>query len=176
MRPGRKTLRRVVACWLVAGTLGFAGVNAAEIDAAKHADIRQLIGAGGQRLSQQLADTAARTLTTALRARYPTLPERVLPVLARELTAVFEEQAHAPGGLVERIVQIYDRHFTHQEIKELLAFNQTPVGRKALEVLPVINTETIAAGHAWGMALAPDIQRRVEAVLKAEGVSAPAKK
>ena len=163
--------------WTLAAALAIPGLAAgAESDPAKQADIRQLIGGSGTRLSKQLADTAGRTIAAALKTRYPDLPDRVLPALTRELTDVFEKQAQAPGGLTDRIVAIYDKQFTHQEIRELLAFNQTPVGRKTMEVMPQIMGETMAAGQAWGRGLAPEINRRVEAVLKKEGIKAPAKK
>ena len=170
-------MRSILTLWLVAAALAFPATSAAaDVSKDKQADIRELIGGGSARLSQQLADTASRTITRALKTRYPDLPERVLPNLTRELTAVFESQAQAPGGLVDRIIAIYDKHFTHQEIKELLAFNQTPIGRKTLEVLPQIMSETTAAGQAWGQSLAPEIQRRVEVVLKKEGIKPRTKK
>lgn len=171
------TPARIAGALLVSAAIALSlPAAAAEIDSAKRADIRELIGAGGTRLSQQLADTAARSIASALRQRHPGLPERVIPELTRELTAVFEERAHAPGGLVDRIIAVYDRHFTHDEVRELIAFNRTPIGRKTLEVMPAIMGETLAAGQAWGQSLAPEVRRRVDAILKREGVAAPARK
>ena len=40
---------------------------------------------------------------------------------------------------------IYARHFTASELRELLAFYQTPLGEKSLRVLPQVTAETMAS-------------------------------
>jgi len=40
---------------------------------------------------------------------------------------------------------IYARHFTASELRELLAFYQTPLGEKSLRVLPQVTSETMAS-------------------------------
>lgn len=148
-----------------------------ELTPQKRADIRQLIGAtGATKLSGQLADVTSKNISSALKRQHPDLPERVAAKLNAELMTLFEERANVPGGLVDRIIASYHKHFTHAEIKELLAFNRTPIGKKTMEVLPAIMGETITAGQAWGRSLAPEVQRRVNAVLKKEGITPRQKK
>lgn len=43
----------------------------------------------------------------------------------------------------EDMVGIYDKHFTHEEIKELSAFYATPLGKKLLVKTPIISGETM---------------------------------
>ncbi len=43
--------------------------------------------------------------------------------------------------LVELLVPIYDKHYSLDDINALIAFYQTPTGRKTLEVQPLISTE-----------------------------------
>ena len=165
------------ASWILAIGLLFPGIGLADtLTPQKRADIAELIGvAGGAKLSGQLAEVAARNISAGLKRTHPNLPDRVVTTLKSELIAMFEERATAPGGLVDDIVGVYDRHFTHPEIRELLAFNRTPIGRKTMQAMPAIMSETMAAGQAWGKGLAPEVQRRVDAVLKKEGI-APARK
>jgi hypothetical protein len=144
-------------------------VSADELTPEKQADIRQLIGIAGAKLPAQLAHATAQSTARFLRDARPGIPERFYAVLGRELIALFEERMEAPGGLVERLTSVYATHFTHPEVKQLLAFYQTPVGRKSMEILPLLVNESTA----WGQALAPEIQKRLRAALKKEGISIP---
>ena len=169
---------RSAASWILAVVLVLPGLAGAdELTPQKRADIRQLIGAsGGTKISGQLAEVTSKNISSALKRQHPDLPDRVATNLKTELMTLFEERANVPGGLVDRIVASYHKHFTHGEIKDLLAFNQTPIGRKTMQVLPAIMNETMSAGQAWGQSLAPEVQRRVNAVLKKEGITPQKKK
>jgi len=46
--------------------------------------------------------------------------------------------------VMEDAPSIYARHFTTAELRQLLAFYQSPLGEKSLRVLPQITTETMA--------------------------------
>lgn len=65
--------------------------------------------------------------------------------------------------LVHKTVPIYDKHFTHEEIRELIAFYQTPLGVKLIEKLPAIAQESMAAGMEWGQEIAAKAARKLEA-------------
>ena len=47
-------------------------------------------------------------------------------------------------------VPVYDKHFTHSEIKEIIAYQQSPVGKKVVEKQPLIMTESMQIGQAFG--------------------------
>ncbi|MCY3870420.1 MAG: DUF2059 domain-containing protein [Gemmatimonadetes bacterium] len=70
-----------------------------------------------------------------------------------------------PNDLIEMIIPIYEKHFTHEEIKQLIAFYESPIGKKMLKVQPQIMMESIAAGEEWGKQL---VQRAMEK-LREEG-------
>jgi uncharacterized protein len=48
-----------------------------------------------------------------------------------------------------RVVDIYVKHFTHDEVRALLDFYTTPVGRKVIRVMPMLAQESSAAGQRW---------------------------
>ena len=166
------------AAWLIAMSLVVSGAaSGAEMAAEKRADIRQLIGAtGGHKLGAQIAETTSRSVAMALRTTRPDIPDRFYTVMGRELAALFEERIDAPGGLIERLVEVYDKHFTHAEVRELLAFYRTPIGRKSLEVLPALTSESMAVGQAWGQSLGPEIRQRLQTALQREKLDMPRKK
>jgi hypothetical protein len=148
--------------------------HADELTAQKENDVRKLIvSTGGTKIGVQFASAITENLSMVLKKARPDIPERVFTVLNKELITLFEEKMNAPGGMVEQVIPIYAKYFTHSEIKELLAFYQTSIGRKAVDVLPKVVGESMVAGQAWGESLAPEINRRVEATLKREGIEMP---
>ena len=47
--------------------------------------------------------------------------------------------------LNEEMVKSYDKHYTQQEIKELIKLYETPVMQKVLKLSPIINQEMMSA-------------------------------
>ncbi|PSR53440.1 DUF2059 domain-containing protein [Adhaeribacter arboris] len=68
-------------------------------------------------------------------------------------------------AFAQMIVPIYDKHFTHQEITELIAFYQTPIGQKTTQVLPILTQESMTAGQELGKRIGQNVVEK----LKAEG-------
>lgn len=164
---------RFAARWILALTLVASGLACAdELTPEKREDIRQLIGITGAKFPAQLAEATAQSTARFLRQARPDIPERFYVVLNREMIALFEERMDTPGGLLERLTAVYDKQFTHPELKQLLAFYQTPIGKKSMEILPVVMSESTS----WGRSLVPEVQKRLQAALKKEGLSIPRKK
>jgi hypothetical protein len=125
-------------------------------DSTKVAVIRQLL------VQTHAGDQAILAMETSLpmqRAANPRIPA----IFWDRLLA--EARAHR-GELEDMVITVYDRHFTTDELRQLLAFYQTPIGKKLLEAQPAIVRESMEAGQQWGMV----IGRRVGAQLDAEGV------
>lgn len=53
--------------------------------------------------------------------------------------------------LYESIAKIYKEEFTHDEIKDMLAFYDTPTGKKLAEKTGVLSQKGMTAGQSWGM-------------------------
>ena len=56
-------------------------------------------------------------------------------------------------GVIESISKIYMAEFTHDEIKDLLAFYATPTGKKMAEKTMPLAQQTMSVGQIWGMEL-----------------------
>jgi hypothetical protein len=65
--------------------------------------------------------------------------------------------------------RIYASHFTEAELKQLLAFYQTPVGRKAITEEPKALDESMASGGNWGDALADEVVVKIRDEMKKRG-------
>ena len=130
-----------------------------QVDATKLGLIKQLLEQTGA-LDQSLV--ALETALPAQRAASPEIPPLFWSRFLGEARASRRE-------LEDRMIRIYDRHFTAAELRELCAFYETPVGRRILRAQPSIARESMAAGAEWGKLLG----ERVAAKLEAEGVDVP---
>ena len=64
--------------------------------------------------------------------------------------------------LAEKLTAVYDKYYTHEEIEELIAFYQSPVGQKTIKILPALTTESMKLGMEWGKSLMPLIEKRLK--------------
>jgi hypothetical protein len=81
------------------------------------------------------------------------------------------EKDYAPrvDELVDMAARIYASHFTEAELKQLLAFYQSPVGRKAITEEPKALDESMASGGNWGDALADEVVVKIRDEMKKRG-------
>ena len=76
----------------------------------------------------------------------------------------------ADGGLLDDLVPVYARNFSHQDVRDMIAFYETPLGLKTLEVMPKLMQESMQVGQRWALKVMPGVQEEVTARLKAEGL------
>lgn len=152
----------------IVSALGGPCLAAEELSSEKRADIERLLEiTGATSLSRQMAGLAAGQMAQLLRKARPDIPQRVLDVLPEEVGAVFEANI---GSFKEAITPVYHKHFTGNEIKEMIRFYSTALGQKTVRVLPALMNESMAVGQKWGESLGPSINERIRARLKKEGV------
>ena len=78
----------------------------------------------------------------------PDIPPAFWSDLAEEIRSLVDSQE-----LVGRLVPIYQAHFTAEEVRQLIAFYQTPVGQKFIAELPQLQREAAQVGQQWGTEL-----------------------
>lgn len=75
--------------------------------------------------------------------------------------------------LIKKLVPLYSKHFTEQEIEDLIAFYRTTTGKKMIDKMPVILQESMEIGRTWGMELAQKLEKEISAAPKKEYSSPP---
>ena len=55
------------------------------------------------------------------------------------------------GEFVTILVGVHDRHYTKDQIDQMIAFFETPLGRMMAEKQPAVALETVGAAERWGM-------------------------
>ncbi len=163
------SLRSLLSLLLVA--LIYHAAAADNLTPEKNNDIKRLIEmTGGTNIAKQFSSAVTQQLSQMLKSANANIPDTALQAMEKDISVLITENISAPGGLVDQVVPIYDKYLTHPEVKELLAFYQTPLGTKLRSVLPQITQESMMAGQQWAQKLGPDIDKRVEDALKREGV------
>lgn len=141
------------------------------MDKAKKEKIVQLMEmTGAKNIAVQFAQAMNQQVAAVLKASNPDMPERAFVILDEELGRLMKEEA---DGLIEQIIPVYDKHFTENEIKEVIKFYQTPVGKKTIQVMPQLLQESMAIGQTWGEQVAPKLFERLEQRFKKENIPIP---
>jgi hypothetical protein len=143
-------------------------VSAEEISKEKRVDIEHLMKVtGALALGQQMSDAVVANMTQMLRESRPDIPPEMFDVLREEVNGVIDDNL---PSFAELVTQLYHKHFTHEDIKGLIRFYDTALGRKTIAVMPALMQESLMLGQQWGQSLGPLIQRRVIERFKSEGV------
>jgi hypothetical protein len=133
--------------------------GAAKIDAAKEADIRRLMDlAGTAALVSQMMSGTENNIKPLMTSSLPPGDYR------EKVIELFFEKFHAnadPHQILDMAVPSYDKYYTHEEIKGLIRFYETPLGQKMIAVLPKMMGELQLAGQKWGEALGRDCMNEV---------------
>jgi len=60
--------------------------------------------------------------------------------------------------LNKQLIPVYKKHFTQDEVQAIIAFYESPTGKKLAEKTPLIAGESMQSAQAWGMGLFGKIQ------------------
>jgi len=114
----------------------------------KLADIRRLLELNGSRA----------TTLKAIELMLAAVRTQARPETPPELWDAFEQELKAEH-MEDWAVPIYDRHFTHDEIREFIRFYETPAGQKLGSSMPALAQESMTDAMGRGQAL---VKRMIE--------------
>ena len=60
--------------------------------------------------------------------------------------------------LNKQLIPIYKKHFTQDEVKAVIAFYESPAGKKLAEKTPLVTVDSMQSAQVWGMGLFGKIQ------------------
>jgi len=82
--------------------------------------------------------------------------QKIVPDIPDAFWDKFREKLDI-DGLLLACIPAYDKYYTHEEIKQLIAFYETPLGKRVVEITPLLTQDTMAVGQKWGEQLGQDI-------------------
>jgi hypothetical protein len=106
---------------------------------------------GAVSIMQEMLEKMREPMIKAAQQQVPQLPAATVQQAIDEVVMP-EIRLHLPE-FKQIFTEIYVRHFTADELRGLVAFYATPLGRKSLQVLPQITQESMMAGQRWGQAI-----------------------
>ena len=80
--------------------------------------------------------------------------EQVMAAIPVDKKAVFSKEFDATlPSLFDKMAKVYMETYTHQDIKDMIKFYESPLGKKMAEKSGELATKSMAAGQEWGMEL-----------------------
>lgn len=73
-----------------------------------------------------------------------------------------QEMMTSLKGIYDELAQVYIDEFTEAEIDEILAFYNTPVGKKMRDVTPELTRKGMEIGQQWGQELQPIMMKYMQ--------------
>ncbi|MDH5748595.1 MAG: DUF2059 domain-containing protein [Rhodospirillales bacterium] len=137
---------------LIAGTLTVIIVLAVHpaqaIEQGKRDDLVKLFFLSGTtRFLDQLPSIMSQQMRGMIKNKVPKISEEHLNIINEEITREFKSSL---SGFLDLMIPLYDKAFSHQEIKDMIVFYETPTGRKLNKILPDLAQAGMALGQQWG--------------------------
>ncbi len=167
---------KTLASLLAASALCLAAVSAHadELTATKRAQIKTLLELTGVKaIPEQIATTTIQSWVPGVRQLDPKFPDKGFALARDAFIAVLNAKADAAGGLVEQVTMVYHNAFSAAEVADLVKFYQSPLGKKMLSSQAKVNAETFQTAMKWADSLSPEVEQRIDAALKKEGLKLP---
>ncbi len=117
---------------------------------AKEKDIRRFLKVTG---AAELATQTMKQMVGMYKQQMPQVPAKFWDDFLKEAKA---------ENLIDLLVPIYDKNLSHDDVKALIKFHESPAGKRYTAALPKITAESQAAGQQWGMALGQKVFQKLQ--------------
>lgn len=119
----------------------------------ERADIVTLVGmTGALDVGLKLGTAMSNQMIASIKQVNPRVSDTALHDVQQAVVAIATSPS-VKQQLIDAVVGIYAKHFTDNEIRQLIRFYGTPLGQKIIRTMPAIARESMAAGEAVMMPL-----------------------
>lgn len=126
----------------------------AEISKEKRKEVEKMLRLTGM---EKLMDQMKTQMISALKAQMKEVPE--------EFWKKFQEKMDT-RELLEKLIPLYDKYYTIEDLKAVNAFYESSAGQKVLSSLPQIMQESMKVGQEWGAKIGKQAAEEAEQELK----------
>ncbi|MCH8207888.1 MAG: DUF2059 domain-containing protein [Nitrospinae bacterium] len=128
----------------------------------KKEDIKKLLIFSG--IHEQLDYMKTNLINTfgqVISMTYPKIPEPFWNDLGNLI------QQREMDDLIDRVVVVYDKHMSHEVVKELIKMFNTPFWKEWRKKMPVISREAGIVGSRWGQEISQgkDFQKKIDVLI-----------
>ena len=152
---------------LAFGCLAFAGAARAQAPTpGALAAAKELIAIkGGAAMFDPLIPGVIESVKNTFVPTNPTLLQPLSDVAAM----LRKEYEPKRAEILDATAKIYAQHFTEQELKDIIAFFKTPVGKKMLAQEPIAIDDSLKAAQNWANAFSEVVLDRFRTEMKKKG-------
>lgn len=142
--------------------------QAQEVGEEMRRDVEALLELTGARsLGVQMGSAISGQMINSMRQSNPNFTDAHATIVT-EVTTDFMTRFINDAATTDAMVQVYARHLNGADIKELIAFYSSPVGRKVTAALPLITQDSMAASQQlliqnWMPQLQQELVTRLQA-------------
>jgi len=128
------------------------------------------LGAGGQAMAAAPSDQQVRQLFEVMRLgqMFDQMNAQMAGVMGQAVPCVPASywnnfiDASGTEQLLSRMMPVYQKHFTAQDVAGLLKFYKSPLGQKVITQMPVTMAEGMKIGQEWGRQRGEDMIRALQ--------------
>ena len=106
--------------------------------------------------SEEMYQTAIEQMFTMFKGQYSSVKDEVWVSLEAEFKNT------SINDLIEMLTPTYQKHLTLEDIKGLIEFYRTPVGKKYAKKSPMIMQESMQIGQQWGMKIGEEFAEKMK--------------
>ena len=89
------------------------------------------------------------------------IPEQILSMIEQQAPALPESVKVEIQALMDRMVPIYAKYYTQQDMDDLIAFYDTPLGKKLSTVQPQITLESMSVAQQWAAEIGQKVASKI---------------
>ena len=159
-----------VAAALTFGCLALSGVALAQGPAAPNAAAiaaaKELVALkGGATMFDPLVPGVIESAKNTLLPTNPQL-QRPLNEVAAQLLKEYEPKR---AEILNEVAKVYAQRFTEPELKEIVAFYKTPIGKKMITEEPIALDQSLRMAQGWATRFSDEVLERFRAEMKKKG-------
>jgi hypothetical protein len=131
----------------------------ADVSAEKRKEIEKMLRLTGM---EKLVGQMQTQMIASLKAQMPQ---------ASQLFWTKFQQKIDTRDLIEKLIPIYDKYYTTEDIRAVNAFYETPTGQKLISTLPQVMQEAMKVGQEYGEKMAKQAAEEAEQELKSKSAT-----
>ncbi len=157
----------ITLCYFLAPSLSYCD----ELALGKKAAIKELMEVtGATQMGEIFGNAFVQQMTQVLKNSKPDIDPKAFDIIKEEVKALIHEELVVKESLLPFMYPIYHKYLTLEEINGLIQFYKTPLGQKAISVMPKMTQEGMKAGQEWGQLIGQKLQQIILSRFKKEEI------
>lgn len=107
--------------------------------------------------SEEAYKAVIKQMTTMYKQQYPKAEPDFWDEFEKEFSSA------SMNDLTTMLTPVYKKHLSSEDLDGIIAFYQTPVGRKYAMKTPLIMQESMQVGQEWGIKLGKELDKKMKA-------------